>query len=33
MGRFSAVLKHQWEFGAKNLPEGQTSWLNLVWVF
>jgi hypothetical protein len=33
MGRFSAVLKHQWEFGAKNLPEGQTSWLNVVWVF
>jgi len=32
-GRFSAVLKHQWEFGAKNLPEGQTSWLNIVWVF
>lgn len=32
-GRFSAVLKHQWEFGAENLPEGQTSWLNLVWVF
>ena len=32
-GRFSAVLKHQWEFGAKNLPEGQATWLNVVWVF
>ena len=32
-GRFSAVLKHQWEFGAENLPEGQRTWLNLVWVF
>jgi hypothetical protein len=32
-GRFSATLKHQWEFGAENLPEGQTSWLNLIWVF
>ncbi|GAB4261354.1 MAG: transporter [Deferrisomatales bacterium] len=32
-GRFSAVLKHQWEFGAENLPEGQTTWLNIVWVF
>lgn len=32
-GRFSAVLKHQWEFGAESLPEGQTTWLNVVWVF
>jgi hypothetical protein len=32
-GRFSATLKHQWEFGAKSLPEGQTSWLNVVWAF
>lgn len=32
-GRFSATLKHQWEFGAKNLPEGQATWLNVVWVF
>ncbi len=32
-GRFSAVLKHQWEFGAKALPEGQATWLNIVWVF
>ncbi len=32
-GRFSATLKHTWEFGAENLPEGQTSWLNLIWVF
>lgn len=32
-GRFSATLKHQWEFGAENLPEGQTTWLNVVWVF
>jgi len=33
MGRFSVVVKHQWEFGAKNLPEGQTTWVNVVWVF
>lgn len=32
-GRFSAVLKHHWEFGAKNLPEGQATWLNVVWAF
>ncbi len=32
-GRFSAVLKHHWEFGAKNLPEGEATWLNVVWVF
>lgn len=32
-GRFSATLKYNWEFGAKNLPEGQATWLNLVWVF
>lgn len=33
MGKFSATFKHQWEFGARNLPEGQTSWLNLLWSF
>jgi hypothetical protein len=32
-GRFSATLKYQWQFGAENLPEGQTTWLNMVWVF
>ncbi|MBI5444262.1 MAG: transporter [Deltaproteobacteria bacterium] len=32
-GRFSATLKHQREFGAKNLPEGQLTWLNLIWAF
>jgi hypothetical protein len=32
-GRFSATLKHQWEFGARNLPEGQLTWLNVVWAF
>ncbi|MDW7711053.1 MAG: transporter [Deferrisomatales bacterium] len=32
-GRFSAVLKHHWEFGARHLPEGQATWLNVVWAF
>jgi hypothetical protein len=32
-GRFSAVLKHQWEFGAEALPEGQATWVNVVWAF
>lgn len=32
-GRFSLVAKHLWEFDGKNMPEGTSTWLNIVWVF
>ncbi len=32
-GRFSVVAKHLWEFDGKNMPEGSSTWLNVVWVF
>jgi hypothetical protein len=33
MGKWQFTLKHLWEFGAKNAPEGQNTWLNATYAF
>lgn len=33
MGKWQFTLKHLWEFGTKNAPEGQNTWLNATYAF
>lgn len=32
-GRYSATLKHLTEFQGKNIAQGNTTWLNIIWAF
>jgi hypothetical protein len=33
MGKFSLTAKYMKEFGGKNIPQGQSAWINTVYVF
>ncbi len=32
-GRFSATAKYLWEYNGKNIPQGGSGWLNIIWAF